>query len=131
MRIVPFAHADLYRGTERMTVVRNVPRRAWLVTSGTERMTPSRPRARPGARYRTVRRRWRGPSGPSPYAAARSEKYAPPPSARSNPDQRSPWRSSFSRRSKEPNRPPRLSIMCTRVASRVHGSTGLPCSSEP
>ena len=42
-----------------------------------------------------------------------------------------PGASSFSRRSKLPSRPPRLSIMCTSVASRVQGTTGLPCSSVP
>ena len=47
-----------------------------------------------------------------------------PESARSNGDQREPSGSSFSSRSKEPRRPPRLSIMCTSVASRVHGHHG-------
>ena len=50
---------------------------------------------------------------------------------RSKPDQRSPSASAFSRRSKLPSLPPRLSTMCTSVASRVHGTTGLPCSSCP
>src|SRR3954464_6222995 len=33
--------------------------------------------------------------------------------------------------SMEPSRPPRLSRKCTSVASRVHGTTGEPCSSAP
>ena len=57
--------------------------------------------------------------------------HAPPPSTRSQPDQLEPSGSSFSSRSKEPSLPPRLSIMCTSVASRVHGTTGEPCSSWP
>ena len=50
---------------------------------------------------------------------------------RSKRDQLSPSASSFSRRSKLPSLPPRLSIEWTRVASRVAGTTGEPCSSCP
>src|SRR5207248_7390837 len=66
-------------------------------------------------------------ASPSPRVA----KYAGPARARSNCDQRSPPARPLSSRSKLPSRPPRLSIMCTSVASRVHGTTGLPCSSCP
>ena len=63
--------------------------------------------------------------------AARPENQAEPERARSKPDQTSPSGSWRSRRSKEPSRPPRLSIMWTRTASRVAGTTGEPCSSWP
>ena len=50
---------------------------------------------------------------------------------RSKSDQLAPSARLFSIRSKLPRLPPRLSMKCTSVASRVHGTTGLPCSSLP
>ena len=68
-----------------------------------------------------------GASGtvPSPFAAGN---HAEPSIARSYCVHVSPSCSPFSRRSKLPSLPPRLSIACTIVASRVRGVTGLPFS---
>ena len=84
-----------------------------------------------GARARAWRARGRAGRAADPRPAAR-----PRPARRSENQARAgrapgrtatsaePSGSSFSSRSNEPRRPPRLSIMCTSVASRVHGHHG-------
>ena len=95
----------------------------WRPSIRTGKRTPERPlcdgRVRFSALCGLARPRRGARSTPSRRARGRSAT-----SARRPP-------SDFSSRSKLPSLPPRLSIACTSVASRVHGTTGLPCSSEP
>ena len=106
------------------------PRRAHGVLAARPRRR-DRPRRAPAARLPLHGRRLVRDRDPLGVSAARRRTRRRRRARDPSPTSVEPSGSSFSSRSNEPSRPPRLSIMCTSVASRVHGTTGEPCSSWP